>query len=107
MDMFKIRKANLAALIGEKYGAAADFARKHDLDPTYISQLMTGHRNMGEKAARKIERHAELPVGFLDQFAALGEQEAIAAIKDALYRAAWLTDENRKQILGLIQAIKS
>lgn len=107
MDMFKIRKANLAGLIGDKYGAAADFARKYGLDPTYISQLMTGYRNMGEKAARKMEKQCDLPDGFLDQVSVLGEQEAITAIKQALFRAPWLTDENRRQILGLIQAIKN
>ena len=35
--------------------SVADFCRSHDLDPSYISQLLNGHRNIGEKAARKIE----------------------------------------------------
>ena len=31
------------------------FARKYGLDSTYLSQLLNGHRNLGEKAARNLE----------------------------------------------------
>lgn len=33
----------------------AAFARHYELDATYLSQLLNGHRNLGEKAARNLE----------------------------------------------------
>jgi len=36
-------------------GSKAKFARTHGVDPTYVSQLLSGHRGFGEKAARKME----------------------------------------------------
>jgi len=60
------RKIALKRLINTSGNTVADFCRSHDLDPSYISQLLNGHRNIGEKAARKIEDKADLPQGFLD-----------------------------------------
>lgn len=54
-------------------GKIADFARNYSqegadkpIDPTYISQLLNGHRNFGEKAARNLERRAGLPHRFFE-----------------------------------------
>lgn len=62
------RRSNLRALIGipPKHGDTARFARKHDLDPNYLSQLLNGHRNMGEKAARELEQKVGLAPMTLD-----------------------------------------
>ena len=60
------RKLALKRLINASGNSVADFCRSHDLDPSYISQLLNGHRNIGEKAARKIEEKAGLETGFLD-----------------------------------------
>lgn len=61
------RKANLKRLINNKGKSVAEFCRENDLDPSYISQLLNGHRNIGEKAARKIEEKANLKKGILDE----------------------------------------
>jgi len=53
MDIRDTRRAHLRALV-ERHESAAAFARAYNLDPTYISQLLNKHRQMGEKAARKI-----------------------------------------------------
>ena len=37
-----------------KHPSVAEFARKYDLDATYIRQLTGGHRAFGERAARKM-----------------------------------------------------
>jgi phage repressor protein C with HTH and peptisase S24 domain len=60
------RKATLKRLINASGNSVADFCRSHDLDPSYISQLLNGHRNIGEKAARKIEAKSGLAEGYLD-----------------------------------------
>lgn len=70
MEIRKLRIDNLRALV-EKEGSIAAFSRKHDkVDPTYISQLLNGHRSFGEKAARNMESRIGLPVGYLDAGAA-------------------------------------
>lgn len=49
-------------------GGPAKFARQHPgVDPTYISQILNGHRSFREKAARKMETLCGLPEGFFEQ----------------------------------------
>lgn len=54
MDIHAVRVRALREEIN-KFPTLAAFARHYGLDTTYISQLLHGHRNMGEKAARKLE----------------------------------------------------
>jgi hypothetical protein len=67
MDKRDIRLSRLRTLVGDAGGPTA-FSRKHDgVDPTYISQLLNGHRNFGERAARAMEAKLGLPAGGLDR----------------------------------------
>lgn len=66
MDIREIRRLELKRLVSQ-FETTAAFARAHDLDPTYISQLLNGHRRMGEKAARKIEAAVGLAPFALDR----------------------------------------
>lgn len=59
------RRSNLKQLT-DASGSISAFARKHGFDPTYISQMLNGHRNIGEKTARKLEVAAGKPPGWLD-----------------------------------------
>jgi SOS-response transcriptional repressor LexA len=43
------------------------FARKYGLDSTYLSQLLNGHRNLGEKAARNLEAKLGWPPRSMDR----------------------------------------
>ncbi|MBN0639176.1 hypothetical protein JTM28_35485, partial [Pseudomonas aeruginosa] len=52
MDINKLRIRALGALIGDQ--KTKDFAEKHNLDASYISQLLNGHRPMGAKVARNL-----------------------------------------------------
>lgn len=48
-------------------GGAALFARAHPgVDPTYVSQLLNGHRSFGERAARKMEQQCGWPPYAMD-----------------------------------------
>jgi len=50
------RQRKLKELIDEQFaGSQADFCRKAELQPAQVNQWLTGYRNLGEKAARKIE----------------------------------------------------
>jgi SOS-response transcriptional repressor LexA len=54
----------------------AAFARHYSLDSTYISQLLNGHRNLGEKAARNLEAKLGRPTGSMDRLEdGLGSEE--------------------------------
>ena len=62
----RLRVDRLKGLIGELSIAA--FCRKFEkIDATYISQILNGHRNFGEKAARTMEERLGLPVGWFDR----------------------------------------
>lgn len=63
MNMTKLRVDALKALMA---GASQkDFANRHGLDASYLSQLLTGHRNLGEKAAATLEQKIGLAPGTL------------------------------------------
>lgn len=89
-------------------GGAASFARLHkDVDPTYVSQLLTGHRSFGEKAARKMEQRCGWPADYLDD-AALRARAAPAILTpeeiDLLLAWQRLTDKRRASLLKQIRA---
>ncbi|WP_312374969.1 helix-turn-helix transcriptional regulator [Pseudomonas oryzihabitans] len=42
-----------------------DFADRYGLNPAYLSQLLNGHRPLGEKAANRMESAIGLPPGTL------------------------------------------
>lgn len=71
----EIRRRNLLALLkryGESVGIAGQgldkaFAIAMDLNPKFLSQLKTGHRNMGTNTARQLERKLNKPEGWMDR----------------------------------------
>jgi len=79
MNTNDIRRLNLDRLIGNHgvHGRIAQFAKANGIDPSYLSQLLNSHRNMGEKAAQTLEDALKLPRGSLDK--PLNEEVANAA----------------------------
>lgn len=68
MSISEIRQKNLRKILDAAISSGsskndADFCSKHDLNPSYISQMLNGHRSIGEKSARNIERK----IGLLDK----------------------------------------
>ncbi|MCX2896815.1 LexA family transcriptional regulator [Pseudomonas mandelii] len=63
MDIKKLRIQALRNLMGEK--TQKEFAEQHNLDASYLSQLLNGHRTLGEKAAANLEAKIGLPEGTL------------------------------------------
>lgn len=45
-----------------------DIAIALDISPSYVSQMLSGHRDIGDATARSIEQKFELPHGALDAF---------------------------------------
>lgn len=69
--MREVRRRRLQKLVDDSGGPAA-FARNRStrsgdgINPTYVSQLLNGHRQFGEKAARSMESRAGLQPFYLD-----------------------------------------
>ena len=72
MEKHETRVQRLRELV-EKDGGPAAFARLRSqpsadkpIDPTFVSQILSGHRSFGEKAAANMARRAGLPSGYFD-----------------------------------------
>ena len=66
METQKKRVEKLRVLV-EKAGGIAAFVRQYNgIDPTYISQLLNGHRSFGERAARNMESKIGVEQGWFD-----------------------------------------
>jgi hypothetical protein len=66
IDVSEIKQARinvLRGLMGET--SQKEFAETHSLDASYLSQLLSGHRTLGEKAAANLEKKIGLPEGAL------------------------------------------
>lgn len=67
MDVKQIRVENLRRLLKERSGGnQRKFADDYGLSKAHISQMMTRHRDMGDKKARDIEKLLKLERGFMD-----------------------------------------
>lgn len=62
------RISRLKLLIDNQFnGSQAEFARKSGINPSQVTQWLSGYRNLGEKVARKIEVTLDLPHNWLDE----------------------------------------
>lgn len=66
MDIKQIRRDNLKRLIKEQ-GSIRAFADATGLNAAFVSQMVNGHRNVGDKTARKIEMALDLFLYSLDE----------------------------------------
>jgi len=65
--MENIRVRQLRKLISESFaGSQTALSARSGVSLAQLGQYLGGYRNMGEKTARKIERSANKPVGWLD-----------------------------------------
>lgn len=104
MEASDIRRERLRNWIAEQFdGRIASLCRYYDLPPSmasYISQLLSGTRSFGERAARNLERKCRRPVGWLD--AADEDHGQGLPINYDLKRCARLPVEDRELIEAFI-----
>lgn len=63
----KQRRANLRTVLREQ-GGPVNFAKKlGQAGPSFLSQMVNGHRVITEKTCRRIEREAGKPIYWMDQ----------------------------------------
>ena len=101
MDAFDMRKRNLSVLV-RRYGRQQALADAVGLSVQYINQMLSGHRTIGEKTARKIEKGLCLAPGWMDadsDTAALGDMVKVAANDDVV--------EVSRESLALLRMIDS
>lgn len=60
-----LRLRNLQVIVKQSGGQAA-LARQLKVGPSFISQMLNGHRGIGDSIARRIERVGRKPSGWLD-----------------------------------------
>lgn len=102
MDINQLRIEALKLLIGTR--KTKDFADQYDLDASYLSQMLNGHRPMGEKAARNLEAKVGLPAGYLTAPASELAQSAYSVAETRLEPGPDLTRPFRRtRILGIAQ----
>lgn len=86
LQINQVRVARLKELV-EKAGGIADFVRQYrneaadkPIDPAHVSQLLGGHRQFGEKAARAMEERAGLESGYFDRLTGAVTVEATGGV---------------------------
>ena len=102
MDINHLRIEALKLLIGGR--KTKDFADQYDLDASYLSQMLNGHRPMGEKAALNLEAKIGLPKGYLTS-PALGKPTSEYAIAETRFEPGpdLTRPFKRTRILGIAQ----
>lgn len=103
-----LRKEKLIALLKEwkdsgKFGSVAAVCRHYPVDPSYISQIKSGHRGFGEEAARTLETALELPKFY---FEPNDPTAAIKAANDGFDNAKRVIDKPIRYapVLNFVQA---
>lgn len=78
MKMHAIRLQILKEKIAD-FPTLVAFARHYELDTAYISQLLNGHRSIGERAARNLENKIGWPAMHMDRMLVLSAEEQFEA----------------------------
>jgi hypothetical protein len=68
MDIYEIRRRNLARIVKEKNGTIVELAKQAETSANYLTQVLSERvaRHMGSTVARRIESKLELPEGWMD-----------------------------------------
>jgi hypothetical protein len=99
MDIKKTRVERLAAFVKDNGGPAAVSRSFSEVDASYLSQLINGHRPFGEKSARNLEQKFDLPPFYFDKLEAREDRELYIVQKifeqmDEKTRQQWIAIGN-------------
>lgn len=101
MDTNKLR---VDALRLEMAGMSqADFAEMHDLNPSYLSQVLSGHRSFGERAATNMEKKIGLKPGTLSRPPLKTSQAVMEVREGGLVYGAFASKRGRKGDINIPQ----
>ena len=106
METKEIRVQKLRDLV-EQAGGIAAFARQNNgVDPTYVSQLLNGHRSFGEKAARNMEQKVGLQYGYFDRLDVATSVQEDAAEYEIARKVQAIDDSENSQNAHKIRRVK-
>ncbi len=97
------RIERLKLWLDEFDGKISAFCRHYGLSrarASYLSQLVSGNRTLGERAARKLEAECQRPIGWLDM-----EQPAPEALRYDMARVSQLPQADKELIEGFIEFV--
>lgn len=118
-DINKIRVSKLKELI-KQAGGIAPFCKTHlkyddekPINATFLSQIINGHRNFGEKAARNLEKKAGLRNNYFDSdeeddlFSILGIDKSDMDLEmiEIIRIAAKIKKENRSEAKKMLREL--
>lgn len=112
----EINKSRVQALKAVMAGMSQkDFANLHGLDASYLSQILNGHRKLGEKAAANLEEKIGLPSGSLVAPPAPAAESASPAptpglsavelLKQSLSKVKGFSTEARQRIVAAAEEL--
>lgn len=102
VSLAEIRRRNLEFVCSDR-AKQADLAEKYDCTPGYISNLINGRKEIGEKTARKIENCLEHPTYWLDKpqwIIASSKEEVIQKQSADLIRDKVANYKNYPRVVG-------
>ena len=106
MEIHAIRLTVLRREV-EKFPSIAAFARHYGVDGTYISQLLNGHRNLGEKAARNLESKLDWAPMSMDSARADEDEDLEARFSASLSRQSDRSDRMDVRQVPLISFVQA
>lgn len=102
MNTYEARIAALKAIIGDS--TLKDFAERYELDASHLSQMLNGHRNMGERAAANLEKKIGLFPGALTTPTTYGHETAGSADSMSLGTVKETAGRYLLPVIGYVQA---
>lgn len=113
MDVKEIRRRNLSALLQAykdahvspqgKPATNKEFAAFIDVAEKHLSQMLGGHRDMGDDVARRIEGRLRKPHGWMDSV----HTELPERLKRVLDAASGLSDSHLDQLQAFAEYLRS
>lgn len=94
---YELRRARVLEQ-ADRFRSIAEFSREYNLDSSYIRQIKSGVRNVGEKVARDLEEAIGLPLGYLD--IPFGDEYVEMVVRSALRN---VSREDLQDILQVIE----
>ena len=109
MEIKEIRLENLLAL-AKREGQDLDFCKRIDMNPSYLPQLKSRSKAIGDKIARKIEERLGLERGYMDSIHVVDEAHPTgpaprADVMSVAYSIESMPEPIREQFKRLVLSI--
>lgn len=102
MKTLDIRVKKLNQLV-KQYGSQTALCEVTGLSASYLSQMLSGHRTIGEKTARSIEQKVNVAHLWMDT-----DDDGVSPIlQEVLVEMEPLSDEDKRSVLRFVRGMKA